>query len=99
VALLPLDPIPLLAAAGDPVRWSILRELAAGPPLIVLELARRLGKSADLISKHLRVLRDCGAVIVGTPPGEDGRKSFYEVPAAYRPAPRVLDYRSCVLRF
>ena len=59
------------------------------------ELATRLGRTPDLISKHLRVAVD--------PADGDGRKQFHEVPAPFRTrdaADRVaLDFGAVLLRF
>ena len=84
---------PLLRALGDPLRWRILAELSTGEPLMVLEIAERLGRSADLVSKHLAVLRAAGVV-------ESGRGRLYQIAKPYQPAPgeRVLDFGHCVLR-
>ena len=98
-----LEPRKVLAAASDPVRWGILRELAAGPPLPVNELAARLGRTPDLMSKHLRVLRDARLLVAVEPADGDGRKQFHAVPAPFRTrdaAGRVaLDFGAVLLRF
>lgn len=44
-------------ALGEPMRWEILRELASGDRQMVVEIAKRVGKLADTVSKHLTVLR------------------------------------------
>lgn len=91
----PSPPLPLLLRGiGDPLRWRILAELSAGEPLMVIELAERLRRSADLISKHLAVLREAGVV-------EIGRGRLYQIPPHYLPTPgeRVLDFGHCLLRF
>ena len=84
---------PLLRAIGDPLRWRILAELSIGEPLMVMEIAERLGRSADLVSKHLAVLREAGVV-------ESGRGRLYQIAQPYRPAPGTneLDFGHCVLR-
>jgi DNA-binding transcriptional ArsR family regulator len=93
----------LLAAIADPVRWAVLRELAGGESLSVLELAGRLRKDSNLVSKHLRWLREASAVAVVAVPGVDGRKSSYAVPAASlrkdANGKPEIDYGVCVLRF
>src|SRR5438874_1711447 len=78
---------------SDPARWIILRELAKGEPLPVLELARRLGRSADTVSKHMAVLRDAALVVTGY-----GR--LYQLAPAVRPAPgaSVIDLGHCQIR-
>lgn len=84
---------PLLTGLGEPVRWRILSELSAGEPLMVMEIAARLRRSADLVSKHLAVLRKAGVV-------EVGRGRLYQIPRRYLPTPgeRVLDFGHCLLR-
>jgi len=97
------NPVKLLAAIADPVRWALMRELAGGESLSVLELAGRLRKDSNLVSKHLRWLREAGAVAVVAVPGADGRKSSHAVPAAFlrkdANGKPEIDYGVCVLRF
>jgi DNA-binding transcriptional ArsR family regulator len=97
------NPVRLLQALADPIRHAVLRELAAGRSRSVQELAGVLKRDPDLVSKHLRVLRDAGAVVVVPAPDGDGRKQHHAVPEAYRrvePAGGpVIDYGVCVLRF
>jgi DNA-binding transcriptional ArsR family regulator len=52
---------PFLKALADQTRWRMVQELLAGP-LTVNELAQRLKVSQYNVSKHLRVLRQCGLV-------------------------------------
>jgi DNA-binding transcriptional ArsR family regulator len=96
-------PSKLLMAVAVPVRWAMMRELAAVPSLSVIELGAKLGQSTDLVSKHLRVLRDAGALVVVAAPDGDGRKQHHAVPERFRrtdDAGRpVIDYGVCVLRF
>lgn len=89
-AAVPLEKLARLLS--DPARWTILRELAKGEPLPVSELARRVGRSADMTSKHMAVLRDAGVVVTGY-----GR--LYQLAPAYRPAPgaTTLDLGHCHL--
>jgi DNA-binding transcriptional ArsR family regulator len=89
--LLPLKSV--LFAIGTPTRWQILSELSAGEPLMVSEIAQRTGRSADLVSKHLAVLRKCGMVV-------QSRGVFYQIPKQYLPVPgqRVADFGHCLLR-
>lgn len=51
----------VLDALGDATRRRIVERLRAGP-LAVGELARPLPVSRPAVSKHLRVLEDCGLV-------------------------------------
>jgi len=96
------DPCALLRAVGEPMRWRILRELLAGGPLSVLDLLERLGGLQAQMSKHLKVLREAGAVELVPAPDGDGRKSYHAVPEKFRTKEAdktVLDYGVCVLRF
>ena len=51
----------MLDAVGDPTRRRILDRLRAGP-VAVGEIAAGLPVSRPAVSKHLRVLEDCGLV-------------------------------------
>ncbi len=80
-------------ALGDAGRIRILRELAAGEPLMVKELAARLGKLQPAISRHVAVLREAGMV-------EVGRGGLYQIPVRFLVdrEQRVVDYGGCLLR-
>ena len=97
------NPTDFIWALGDPTRWALLRELAGGQSFSVLELAASLKRSPDLMSKHLKILREAGAVVVVPAPDGDGRKSHYTVPEKFRRADEsgkpMLDYGVCALRF
>jgi ArsR family transcriptional regulator len=54
-------PVGLLQAAADPVRWTVLARLAEGTAC-VCELQEHFPIAANLLSYHLRVLRDNGLV-------------------------------------
>ncbi len=54
-------------ALGDPVRWTIVRELQGGLRC-ACELADIAGVSPPLLSHHLKVLREAG-LISGTKRG------------------------------
>ena len=81
--------VPLTKALGDPLRWAILRELAAGEPLMVVEIAKKVG---TLVSKHLAILRKLGLAAV--------KQRLYLMPPQFisDPKKRVLDLGYCVLR-
>lgn len=53
--------VALLSAAADPVRWAILRRLDAGE-VCVCDLQAEVAVAANLLSYHLRVLREAGLV-------------------------------------
>ena len=61
-------------AVAEPRRRAILDVLAAGERP-VNDLVRELGVTQPQVSKHLRVLREVGAVEVR----EDGRRRMYSV--------------------
>ena len=51
-------------ALGDPVRWTIVRELRSGQRC-ACDLAERANVTPPLLSHHLKVLREAG-LITGT---------------------------------
>jgi DNA-binding transcriptional ArsR family regulator len=61
-------------AVAEPRRRQILDVIAAAE-LSVTDLVRRLGLPQPLVSKHLRVLRETGLVLVR----DDGRQRLYRL--------------------
>lgn len=55
------DRAALIAVVADPVRWSVLRALSAGPRC-VCDLQEHTPVAANLLSYHLKVLREAGLV-------------------------------------
>ena len=53
--------IELLQAVADPVRWAVLEELGESPRC-VCDIRVRVPVPANLLSYHLKVLRDTGLV-------------------------------------
>jgi DNA-binding transcriptional ArsR family regulator len=68
----------VFGALADPVRRSLLADLAAGPQRVV-DLATGRPISRPAVSKHLRVLLEAGVVTVA----DRGRERYY---ALDRPA-------------
>ena len=66
-----------LRLAGHPLRWLLLTELAHSD-LRVRELVRLLGQAQNLVSYHLRLLRD-GGLVTATRSSFDGRDSYYHL--------------------
>jgi DNA-binding transcriptional ArsR family regulator len=62
----------IFGALADPVRRSLLAELAAEPRRVV-DLAATRPISRPAVSKHLRLLREAGAVTVT----DRGRERYY----------------------
>jgi ArsR family transcriptional regulator len=73
------DDLDVLRALADPLRWEIVRRLAA-EQLCVCHLTEDLGVAQPLVSHHLKVLRDAGLV--------DGERFRYWT--YYRLRPEVL---------
>jgi DNA-binding transcriptional ArsR family regulator len=63
-----------LEVLAEPTRRRILDELRGGEQP-VSELVDRIGASQPLVSKHLKVLRDAGLVVVRP----DGQRRLYRV--------------------
>lgn len=51
----------LLAAVADPIRWTVLQRLS-DTPSCVCDLQEHVPIAANLLSYHLKVLRDAGLV-------------------------------------
>jgi protein-tyrosine-phosphatase/DNA-binding transcriptional ArsR family regulator len=66
-----------LRLAAHPLRWRLLTELAASD-LRVRELAALTGEPQNLVSYHLRLLRDAG-LVAATRSSFDGRDSYYHL--------------------
>ena len=56
------EAVTLLAVVADPVRWRLLAALAAAGSRCVCELQPVGGVAPNLLSYHLRVLREAGLV-------------------------------------
>jgi DNA-binding transcriptional ArsR family regulator len=69
-----------LAALADPVRRRAV-ELLAERPRRAGELAKELGTAPSTMSKHLRVLRQCG-LVTETSPDFDTRVRIYALTSA-----------------
>lgn len=63
--------------AGHPLRWQLLTALA-GSDLRVRELVTQVGQPQNLVSYHLRLLRD-GSLVTATRSSFDGRDSYYHL--------------------
>lgn len=55
------DAVALLSAVADPVRWTVLQRLAQSPAC-VCNLQEHVPVAANLLSYHLKVLREAGLV-------------------------------------
>jgi ArsR family transcriptional regulator len=53
--------VSLLTAVADPIRWTVLQQLAASESC-VCNLQEHIPIAANLLSYHLKVLRDAGLV-------------------------------------
>ena len=53
--------VPLLQAVADPIRWTVLQRLASSAAC-VCSLQEQVPIAANLLSYHLKVLRDAGLV-------------------------------------
>ena len=96
------DPSKLFQALGNPIRWDVLRRLAADGPQSVNDLAVKAGRGQDSMSRHLTLLWKAGAVVAVASPDGDTRKQFYAIPpGCLRDAAggKEIDFGACVLRF
>jgi DNA-binding transcriptional ArsR family regulator len=91
------DCVPALRALAEDTRVRIVA-LLIDAPLGVGEISRRLGVSPYNVSKHLRILREAGLLLVQ----KNGRTRRYELPATIRGAAAaggVLDLGCCSFQF
>lgn len=70
-------PPPLVRLAAHPLRWRLLTTLADSD-LRVRELVMRVGEPQNLVSYHLRLLRD-GGLVTAKRSSFDGRDSYYHL--------------------
>jgi len=68
---------PFVRLAGHPLRWRLLATLAH-TDLRVRELVTLLDQPQNLVSYHLRLLRD-GGLVAATRSSFDGRDSYYHL--------------------
>lgn len=73
----PAAPPPFLQLAAHPVRWRLLAELARSDRR-VRELVELVGQPQNLVSYHLRLLRD-GGLVTTRRSSHDGRDSYYHL--------------------
>jgi len=69
-----------LRAAGHPLRWRLLGELA-GSDRQVQEMTARVGQPQNLVSYHLGQLRKAG-LVTGRRSSADGRDTYYRLDLA-----------------
>jgi DNA-binding transcriptional ArsR family regulator len=102
VCLTTFDPQLVFQVLSDATRRHILCQLASGATLGATELAVGSGRSANLVNKHLMLMRDSGLVTaVESPVRGDRRRSLFTLVPTLRPADptkRELDLGCCVLR-
>ena len=70
-----IAPPEFLQLAGHPLRWRLLGELARSDRT-VHELTTRVGEAQNLVSYHLRKLRD-GGLVSTRRSTFDGRDAYY----------------------
>ncbi|MEN9573929.1 MAG: Helix-turn-helix domain [Verrucomicrobiota bacterium] len=90
-----LNPVDVFFALGSDVRWAIVQMLADGRKMSTGEVATALGRKLDGMGKQLKVMSDAG--VLDFLRGEDRRQAVFQIPAAYRTTPGVLDFGFCVV--
>lgn len=70
-------PPPFVRLAAHPLRWRLLAELARSDRR-VRELVARVARPQNLVSYHLRLLRDAG-LITASRSSFDGREAYYHL--------------------
>ncbi len=89
----PISMTSLASALGNSTRWRALQELAAGEPLMTVELSEKVSMGPNTLSRHMKVLLAAGVVT-------QNRAGQYSIPAGrlVSTEERVLDYGTCLLR-
>ena len=85
-----MDPVTLLTALANPVRWCAMQMMADGTPLTIDQLARKVGKHPDGIGKHLILMRNAG--VIEWTLGKDTRVNLYRIPQRFLRENRVVDF-------
>ena len=92
-----LDPLTVLAALDNPIRWQAVQLLAAGGQTAAVQFAKVAGRHFNTVGKHLQILRAAG-VIASRPWEQDRRWECYCMPEVFRTGFGVVDFGFCVLR-
>lgn len=74
------EPPPFVRLLGEPLRWRLVRELAASDRRVV-ELVEAVGQPQNLVSYHLRQLREAG-LVTARRSSFDGRHTYYHLDLA-----------------
>jgi DNA-binding transcriptional ArsR family regulator len=98
-----VEPLLVLKAIADPVRYRVLQLMARGEVLTVIEMAKRLKVHPDTMGKHVKAMRRGQLIRRVKSEGADGRVKQFQIAEACRPAvpegaQRVLDFGCCTLR-
>ena len=59
----PEKAVPLLAAIADPIRWQLVSQLSSAATRCVCDLRTDPEIPANLLSYHLKVLREAGLIV------------------------------------
>ncbi len=89
-ALIAGDPVAILTALANPVRWCAMQMMADGSSLMIEQLARKVDKPMDGIGKHLILMRNAG--VIEWTPGKDTRVNLYRIPQRFLRENRVVDF-------
>lgn len=83
----------LAKSLGHVKRLRALQVLAAGEPLMTVEIAERVGLRANTLAPHLRILHKNGLV-------KRNRAGQYSIPTPFSISAeeRVVDFGICLLR-
>ncbi len=91
-----LTPVAVFFALGYAGRLDMLKLLADGRKMSTGEIATALGRALDGTGKQLKVMSDAG--VIDYLRGEDRRQAVFQIPAAYRATPGVLDFGFCTVK-
>ena len=82
----------LLKAIGSPLRCGILTEMISGEPRMAVEIAKKVGITPAMTSKHLAVLRRAGLIVLSRRNHQIPRHFILNAELGH------LDFGHCLLR-
>ncbi|MHA3771989.1 hypothetical protein ACXR0O_10675 [Verrucomicrobiota bacterium sgz303538] len=95
------NPVRVMRATANPIRWGVLELLSQGTPLAAVHLAQSLRADHDNVIRHLHHLEAEGLIVAYV--GEDARFRLYGIrpalEAGIQDGMRLYDLGFCVLRF
>jgi hypothetical protein len=85
-----LDPVQVLSALGNALRWQMFQMMLEGQEVTLAEVIALQKRGYNAVHKDMDVL--CNAGVVTWRFGEDRRVGLFFIPAVFRPQPGLVDF-------